>query len=154
MFCWNPPQNLQTGPSQIGHQIPQIRAPIVCFLGGLNWFAPGQETLPDRNGTAGILECAEQAGVDKAFEISNLHCQPSGQPWVETCPGMDLGLGKNRKTKKHLGLANAHVLRADMVMYIARKDTYIIMSMSLLHRKRARWRTPDAAIHSAPCAST
>ena len=85
-----------------------------------------------------------------ALEISKLHCQPSGQPWVETCPGMDLGPGKNRKTKKHVGLANAHVLRADMVMYVARKDTCITMSMILLHRRTAR--TPDAAIYSAPCA--
>ena len=45
------------------------------------------------------------------IEIGKLHCQPSRQPVVETCPGVGDGTkNKNWKTKKHIGLANANAL--------------------------------------------
>ena len=44
------------------------------------------------------------------LEISNLHCQPSRQPLVETCLTVD-GRTKDKdwKTNKHMGCANTHV---------------------------------------------
>lgn len=49
-----------------------------------------------------------------ASEISKLHCQPFRQPQVETWPGVGVGTkDKNRKTEKHMGLANYYNLTAD-----------------------------------------
>ena len=49
------------------------------------------------------------------LEVSKLHCQPSRQPLVETCPGMDDRTGKNWKTKEHMGLANTNALPMEML---------------------------------------
>ena len=49
------------------------------------------------------------------LKISKLHCQPSRQPLVETCPGVDEATkNKNWKTKKDMGLANKDALPMEM----------------------------------------
>ena len=50
------------------------------------------------------------------LEIKKPDCQPSGQPLVETCRGVDDGTEhKNWKTKKHMRLANTNVLPMEML---------------------------------------
>ena len=50
------------------------------------------------------------------LENSTLHCQPSTQLLVETCPGLDDGTkDQNSKTKKNMGLANTKVLPMEML---------------------------------------
>ena len=48
-------------------------------------------------------------------DVSKPNCHPSGQPPVETCPGVDDGTKfKNWKTKEEMGLANANILPMGM----------------------------------------
>ena len=90
---------------------------IVGPPGGLDWSAPWHDILHRWN--ARVLKCVEQAGVKlwsqealgTTLEISNLHCQPSRQPLVETCPSL-VGRTKEKdwKTKRHMGCANTNAL--------------------------------------------